>query len=69
MADEADCAYEYTEKLLQHPTNPFSFLPSVQPRGTCHYCEAEVEHPKLFCDEDCAKDWTALMKARSLNRG
>lgn len=26
----------------------------VQPTGLCHYCEAEVRHPKKFCDGDCA---------------
>lgn len=28
--------------------------PKLQHTGLCHYCEEEVEAPKLFCDGHCA---------------
>jgi len=29
--------------------------PTLTHTGQCHFCEAEVEAPKLFCDGHCAK--------------
>ena len=29
-------------------------VPDIKPNGTCHYCEAPVDKPKLYCSNICA---------------
>lgn len=29
-------------------------VPDIKHNGTCHYCEAPVEKPKLYCSGTCA---------------
>ena len=36
--------------------------------GQCHYCEADVPHPRRFCDEDCRDGWQAEQDAAQRNR-
>lgn len=31
--------------------------PELPPKGTCYFCCTDVEHPKKFCDKDCADDF------------
>lgn len=30
----------------------------ITPTGECHWCEAEIDDPKLFCDNVCAARWS-----------
>lgn len=66
MADEADLADVYIQQLIENPVNPYGYLPKITPTGSCHYCEATLEEPtQLFCDGDCAQDWTRIMQQAS----
>lgn len=62
MADEADDAFEMQELALKYAPNPFANEPKLSPKGTCHFCEDDLEHPKgLFCDDYCEKRWRRLV--------
>lgn len=39
-------------------------VPGIKPNGTCHYCLEKIEHPKLFCDGDCASDFEVEERQR-----
>ena len=69
MPDEIDLANEQADRWLQQSLAATRATSrELQPRGTCHYCEAEfgvAETQKLFCDLDCAKDHEAERKMRN----
>ena len=37
--------------------------PELQAKGKCHYCEAPVKQPKLFCNGECASEYELCKKA------
>lgn len=56
MADDAD---RVTERMEIEEELRRRFRPTtktLQPTGFCHWCNEEVDHPKLYCDGDCASD-------------
>lgn len=41
----------------------------LAPIGTCHFCEEPVSPKQLFCNGDCANDWSredAFLRANNL---
>jgi len=75
MADEVDVANDSVERALEQALRAVRSTPVLPPKGTCYFCEEELEpveeggkavHKKLFCDRDCADDWEREQKARRL---
>lgn len=59
MADEIDLAMaranEELESLLAaHKDRPKN--PEPTHTGRCHYCEATVPEPLIYCDDECCAD-------------
>lgn len=56
MADDADRSQDRmeVEEALRRRFKPKEEIP---PKGLCYYCDADVAHPKKFCDSDCAEGW------------
>lgn len=70
MADEADQADEFIQRMLANPRNPYEGHARIKPIGVCHYCfEALPNKEQLFCDSDCAQDWSDQEAARVRNGG
>jgi hypothetical protein len=64
MADEIDLANEQAEHFLKQSLANLASAPKLPPRGNCYNCDTEfaADDPnigiKLFCDKDCADDYT-----------
>ncbi len=41
----------------------------LEPRGTCHNCDATVSEGRLFCDAECGWAWEERKAARRRNGG
>lgn len=58
MPDFADLAAEReqidTARAIEAARLP---RPTLQPRGSCHNCDAQLDAVALFCDADCRDDW------------
>lgn len=54
--DDAD---RVTERMEREEALRRMFKPKneIEPRGTCYYCEADVEPPKKFCNSECSEGW------------
>jgi hypothetical protein len=71
MADEIDQANEQAERWLNQALTNRSAEPKLQPKGSCHYCEADFDKAdpdfakKLFCDSDCSKDYEEEKRLKS----
>jgi hypothetical protein len=71
MADEIDLANEQAERWLKQSLAARAGGPTLPPKGSCHYCEAEFDPAdpnagkKLFCDADCAKDYEEEQRLRN----
>lgn len=59
MPDIADLA-EGSVEIYSTPLQRTEFR--VQPSGQCHYCEAHIEKPKLFCDGECAEEYETMKR-------
>lgn len=57
MADEVDKA-EHQEELLRQAALRIRRKPGPEYTGLCANCEAPVEKPRRWCDEDCREDWS-----------
>lgn len=67
MADEADRAASLMEWEDELRRRTRTKEPALPPRGTCYNCEADVAHPKLFCDSECAEDFAFFQRAMERN--
>lgn len=38
-----------------------------QPKGFCHFCDAEVRPGARFCDQDCLSDWEREQSRMRIN--
>jgi predicted nucleic acid-binding Zn ribbon protein len=56
LADEVDLANERIElemaNILARRANAPK-IASLTPKGSCHYCGADVGREELYCDEEC----------------
>lgn len=59
MADEADLAFEFSERHLAHAlASQRKTSGRLAPTGCCHNCgNTEGISQRLFCDADCSQDW------------
>ena len=48
-----------TERMEREEALRRMFKPKneIEPRGTCYYCEADVEPHKKFCNSECSEGW------------
>jgi hypothetical protein len=58
--DEADIASDHQADTLamQIAAARTQRATGLLPCGVCHYCDTAVSIRQLFCDGDCARDWT-----------
>lgn len=58
VTDESDMATEVEMRERQLSIDIIrSRVVEVQPNGICYNCDEPVDHPKKFCDSDCASDF------------
>lgn len=67
MADVIDDGNEMAELHLQAALKNRKPSRKLAPTGKCHYCQGEVAHPKIYCDDGCAEDHEWLLQRRSVN--
>jgi hypothetical protein len=67
MMDVADRAESEVESYVTSQINHNKLLHGckITPKGKCHYCEEPVEHPKLFCNGECASDYDREEKIKA----
>jgi predicted nucleic acid-binding Zn ribbon protein len=56
LADEVDLANERIELEMANILAQRSNAPkaaSLAPKGSCHYCDADIGREELYCDEEC----------------
>jgi predicted nucleic acid-binding Zn ribbon protein len=56
LADEVDIANERIELEMANILARRASTPkaaSLAPKGSCHYCDADVGREELYCDEEC----------------
>lgn len=66
VADQAAHAQSVLEAQALSRRQDTSNRPT--PNGECHYCGELVDHPKIFCDADCANDWHYEQERKRINR-
>lgn len=68
-ADNMDRATALEELEREHSLTRIRQQAQVRdlPTGSCKFCENDVEHPKIFCDEDCRDMWQHLQAANKRN--
>lgn len=59
MPDLADLA-ETTVEGYSTPVQRTEYR--INASGHCHYCEALIEPPKLFCDGECAEEYETMKR-------
>ncbi len=63
MSDEADRAYEVTEKFTQAALAAQLAKPRLKPRGYCHNPDCELDTDTLFCSVECRDDYDRMEAA------
>ena len=60
MADDVDIASEHEAATLaaQIAAARVRRNTGLIPSGACHYCDTPVNPNQLFCDGECASEWT-----------
>jgi len=56
MADDVDLTTEREERMMEALRRRQPVV-ELEPTGTCHWCGEAVQHPKKFCDGECAADY------------
>ena len=60
IADAAENEVQsYIESTIRKNSNGNKQL---LPIGMCHYCDEPVDHPKLYCNGECATDHANELK-------
>lgn len=62
--DDVDLTTEREAKMMELMRRGLSHN-ELEPAGFCHFCKDTVEHPKKFCDSDCADDYE---KEKKMNK-
>lgn len=57
MSDILDKSTRQQEVVMKSLLSVRKEVPDIKPTGRCHYCDEDIEEPKLFCDGDCADDF------------
>lgn len=61
MSDILDKSARQQEVIMESLLKVRRDVPDIVPTGKCHYCDEDIEMPKLFCDGDCADDYDKYM--------
>lgn len=56
MSDDIERATRDHAVVLESLIKVRRDVPNIRHTGKCHYCEAKVDPPKLYCSGDCATD-------------
>lgn len=56
---EQESELEYFIKKASVTTN------RLKPKGECYACDESIEHPKLFCNSECADEHAKMEKIKS----
>lgn len=68
MADEADHANEYAERMLASQIAEARTAPPALPScGACLWCGDPVNEAKRFCSAECREDWDSRSRANQRN--
>lgn len=61
MSDIIDKSTRQQELILESLIQQRAEVPKLFHSGRCHFCDEDVESPKLFCNGDCADDYDKQM--------
>lgn len=62
--DDVDMTTEREAKMMELLRRRL-IVQELEPSGFCHFCEGPIDHPKKFCDRDCADDYE---KEKKMNK-